>query len=512
MRLDSSSIDAVEDNLSGSAVISTLWSGASHYWLFALGIVKTVILARLVPPEYFGMVAIGQAWVTYFSVFRFDFRTVVVTWKDESSRTLSVQFWLDNFLSWSGLGLAAICYWIAPNVLFLVGEVPNHWSQNVWLAVFLLLILIGFESLTSTPRYLIERRLRHDILARLTILHGVIGLITSIVLAWQGYYLAAILVDVAIPVVVIGLGAVFVTRWYPRLVWDISLARKLMEFGFTIWTTGLLGKIVFQIDDWLVGTISQTRNKVWMSSGILPESFYSRAYSAGKMPMDVFAGMIGQIALPLYSRSAARDTNTLRTVYENLTWLLTNIIFLSGLFALTATEEVVTIVLGPRWLDTVPLFRLMSGFILLRPLYQNACQLLLALRKEKRMRRTVAYQAVFLVLVCPGAVLLWGAAGAAVSVSVMTIIGLWIADRYVSHELGWSTLDIYKLPALTCLVAYGMLHILLPWLPSMMWVSAAIKGGICLILFALAMLIFERDRLRIVWNTVISAVKDQRKS
>ena len=141
MRLDSSSIDAVEDNLSGSAVISTLWSGASHYWLFALGIVKTVILARLVPPEYFGMVAIGQAWVTYFSVFRFDFRTVVVTWKDESSRTLSVQFWLDNFLSWSGLGLAAICYWIAPNVLFLVGEVPNHWSQNVWLAVFLLSLI-----------------------------------------------------------------------------------------------------------------------------------------------------------------------------------------------------------------------------------------------------------------------------------------------------------------------------------------------------------------------------------
>ena len=512
MRLDSASVDNVEDSLSGSAVISTLWSGASHYWLFVLGIVKTVVLARLVPPEYFGMVAIGQAWVTYFSVFRFDFRTVVVTWEDESLRTLSVQFWLDNILSWSGLVLAAVCYWISPNVLFLVGEVPSHWAQNVWLAVFLLLLLIGIESLTSTPRYLIERRLRHDILARFTILHGVIGLIAAIVLAWQGYYLAAILVDVAIPVVVVGFGAAFVTRWYPRLVWDTSLARKLMEFGFTIWTTGLLGKIVFQIDDWLVGTITQTRNKVWMSSGILPESFYSRAYAAGKMPMDVFAGMIGQIALPLYSRSAAKDTNTLKHAHKNLTWLLTNIIFLSGFFALTATEEVVTILLGPRWLATVPLFRLMSGFILLRPLYQNACQLLLAVRKEKRMRLTVAYQAIFLIIVCPGAVLLWGAAGAAVSVSVMTVIGLWVAERYVGQELGWSTLDIYKLPALTCLVAYGILQVLSPWLPSMLWLSAVIKGGICLTLFALAILIFERDRLRTVWNTILSALQDQRKS
>lgn len=512
MRLDSTSSDTVEGSLSGSAVISTLWSGASHYWLFFLGIAKTVILARLVPPEYFGMVAIGQAWATYFSVFRFDFRTVVVTWEDESSRTLSVQFWLDNILSWSGLVLAAICYWISPNVLFLVGEVPNHWSQNVWLAVFLLLLMIGVESLTSTPRYLIERRLRHDILARLTIFHGVIGLIAAVALAWKGYYLAAILVDVAIPVVVVGLGAALVTRWYPKLVWDTSLARKLMEFGFTIWTTGLLGKIIFQIDDWLVGTITQTRNKIWMSSGILPESFYSRAYGAGKMPMDVFAGMIGQIALPLYSRSAARDTRTLKLAYRNLTWLLTNIIFLSGVFALTATEEVVRIVLGPRWLDTVPLFRLMSGFILFRPLYQNACQLLLAVRKEKRMRRTVAYQAIFLIIVCPGAVLLWGAAGAAVSVSVMTVIGLWIADRYVGQELGWSTLDIYKLPALTCLVAYGMLQLLSPWLPSMIWFSAAIKGAICLILFTLAIVVFERDRLQIVWNTVLRALKYQREN
>ena len=128
------------------------------------------------------------------------------------------------------------------------------------------------------------------------------------------------------------------------------------------------------------------------------------------------------------------------------------------------------------------------------------------------MRITVAYQAIFLLVVCPGAVFLWGAAGAAVAVSIMTVIGLWIADRYVSQELGWSTLDIYKIPALTCVVAYGMLQILLPWLPSMIWVSALIKGGICLILFAIAILLFERDGLITVWNTVLSAVNDQRKS
>lgn len=495
-------------DLSRQAVRSALWAGGSHYWLFGLGLAKTVVLARIVPPEYFGMVAVGQAWATYFSVFRLDFRPVILTWKDNSRQTLSVQFWLDNLLSWSGLLLATGLYWISPQALFLVGEVPGSWLSSVWVAVFVLLLVVGFEGLTSTPRYLLERKMRHDILARLTVLHSLLGLIMAVGLAWRGEYLAAILVDAAMPAVVIGIGVTLVTRWRPSFVWDTKLARGLVEFGLTVWTAGLLGKIVFQLDDWLVGTIGRTRSKVWLSSGVLPVSFYSRAYTAGKMPMDVFAGMIGQIALPLYARSVSQGRETLERAYRHLSWLLTHMIFISGVFALAATDEVVTIVLGERWLPTVPLFRLMSGFILLRPLYQNACQLLIALRREKRMRRTVAYQAVFLLLVCPPAVWIWGAAGAAVAVSLMTIIGLLLADQYVGEELGRSALDTYLLPALTGLVVYGMLHLLAPWLPLSLWASAATKGVLCFVAFALAILLFERHQAQTVWTTVRRALEN----
>ena len=495
-------------DLPNLAVRSALWAGGSHYWLFSLGLVKTMILARLVPPEYFGMVALGQAWVTYLSVFRLDFRAVIVTWEDDSPRTLSVQFWLDNLLSWSGLLLAAGLYWVSPQALFVVGDVPSGWLSAVWVAVFILMLVVGLESLTSTPRYLLERKLRQDILGRLTGLHAVLGLLVAVALAWQGYYLAAILVDVAMPVVVVGIGVTIVTRWRPSLVWDTKLARRMLEFGLTMWTTGLLGKIVFQLDDWLVGTIGHKRQKVWMSSGVLPVSFYSRAYTAGKMPMDVFAGMIGQIALPLYARSAEQGRETLQRAYHHLSWLLAYMIFLSGTFALSATEEVVNIVLGERWLSTVPLFRLMSGFILLRPLYQNACQLLIALRKEKRMRVTVAQQAVFMLLVCPPAVWIWGAAGAGVTVSVMTVIGLFFADRYVRDELGYSAVDTYLLPALTGLGVYGMLSLLKAWLPLSLWGSTVAKGGFCIAMFALVIFLFERHQAQTVWTKVRGALRN----
>ena len=63
--------------------------------------------------------------------------------------------------------------------------------------------------------------------------------------------------------------------------------------------------------------------------------------------MDVFAGMIGHVALPIYSRTQLEGQKQLRRVHRHMTWALTHMIFLSATFALIATEEVVTIVLVP---------------------------------------------------------------------------------------------------------------------------------------------------------------------
>ena len=88
--------------LSQAAVRSVLWTGVTQYWLFGLGLVKTIVLARLVPPEYFGILAIGQAWVTYLTIFRFDFRTAILAW-EETPTLLTVQFWLESFMSLWGV-------------------------------------------------------------------------------------------------------------------------------------------------------------------------------------------------------------------------------------------------------------------------------------------------------------------------------------------------------------------------------------------------------------------------
>ena len=482
----------------GQAARSALWTGLSQYWLFGLGVVKTVILARLVPPEWFGIVALAQVWVSYLSFLKFDFQTAVVTW-DESPQVLTMQFWLENMMTLSGVLLAGILYLWTPGIV----------STPIWAAIFILLGATVFEALTSTPRYLTQKRLRQDIIGRLTVFHSLLGLGVAVILAWRGYYLAALLADILIPIFVLGGGLALIVRWQPQRLWNGKVARDLLSYSFTLWSAGLLGKVIFQLDDWLVGTIQRSRSRVWLSSGVLSEAFYSRAYVAGKMPMDVFAAFISLIALPLYSRSESAGREVLRHIYRRTTWLLTYLIFFSSTFALVATEEVVTIVLGENWLPTVPLFRLMSLFIFLRPLFQNASQALLAMHREKDMRRATGYQALFIAVACPPAVYFWGAAGAAVIVSIMTVIGLIAAERYVRIEMDVQMWSIYLLPSLTSVTLIVFLGLADSSLPENIWLSVLIKGCVCVLLFAGIVIARERTRAREVWQLLRDALRAQ---
>jgi O-antigen/teichoic acid export membrane protein len=285
-------------------------------------------------------------------------------------------------------------------------------------------------------------------------------------------------------------------------VWQQAEWKAQLRLAWTMWTTGILGKVTFQFDDWLVFNVNSPRTPVWLGSGVAPEGLYSRAYNIGKMPMDVAAGMIGSIALSVYSEGAARGREVLQGVYRQITWILAWIIFFSSALAFAAAAEITHILLGDFWLPMVPLLQLMFLFIVGRPFFQNNSQLLQAIRQEKDYRWTSFVQAIFLILTCPIAVYFWGAAGASVAVSGMSIVGFVLTERLVTKHLGVAIWPTYLAPGLTCLGVIGLLAILGPGLPTNPWFSAIIKGVISVIAFGGVLGLFERKQARAAWQTL----------
>jgi O-antigen/teichoic acid export membrane protein len=321
---------------------------------------------------------------------------------------------------------------------------------------------------------------------------SLIGFVIPVLLALGGASTAALVVDLLIPLVVVRGGAWLFTRWRPRFVWDAEEFWKQWRLGWTLWTAGLLGKITFQFDDFLVGTFNLPRVPVWMGAGLEPEGLYSKAYNTGKMPMDVAAGMIGSMALSLYAESAARGQAVLVAVYRQLTWLLTWIIFFSSAVGFVVAGNIIYI-LGEQWVPMVPLFQLMILFVVGRPLFQNNSQLLLAMRAESDFQRVMLAQAVFLLVVCAPAVYLAGAAGASVAVSGMSLIGFVMSERYVARRLGYSAWKIYIVPGGAAILVVILSLLFAPLMPDNNWITAMIKGTLSVLIFGAALWLFERQ-------------------
>jgi O-antigen/teichoic acid export membrane protein len=146
-------------------------------------------------------------------------------------------------------------------------------------------------------------------------------------------------------------------------------------------------------------------------------------------------------------------------------------------------------------------------FVVGRPLFQNNSQLLLALRAENDFQKVIFWQAVFIVLACPPAVYFFGAAGASVVVSLMSVIGFVISERYVVRYLGFSAWKIYLVPICASLIVVGVCVLAAPALPANIWLSALVKGIVSVFVFGAALLLFERQSALEAIRTVRNGLK-----
>lgn len=480
---------AAPPSIARQALRGALWTGAGQYLLFAFGIAKAIILARLVGREAFGLLAGATVWTSYLGLARLDLRMAALHSREEPS-VLDTQFLLESVSAAMAFPLAVLLMLVWPAALPAAG----------WGLLFVLLGAAQFDALTSTPTYLVDRRLRQDVTGRLIVATAITGFVVPVAVALTGHPLAALAIDAVWPLLLPRLGAVIYTGWRPGRAWTVAEARRQIRLAATMWSIGMLGKITFQFDDWLVFNLRRPSAVLWRGAGVEPEALYDRAYGISKLPMDMAGGLIASNALAIYTERASHGKETLASAYRRMTWGLAWIVFASGAYLFAAIDELVYI-LGDAWVPMVPLLRLMMLFIVGRPLFQNCAQVLLAMEHERDVRRASAVQAAFLAVACPPAVYAFGAAGAAGAVSVMSVIGVAISERAVMARLGHSSWSTYGAPAAAAALTIALSAVAGVHVARPLWLAAIVKAGICGVVFGGTLLTFDRRAAVDVWRT-----------
>ncbi|ACZ32105.1 polysaccharide biosynthesis protein [Xylanimonas cellulosilytica DSM 15894] len=223
-----------EGGLARRATASVAWSASQQWVIRITGLVTVAILARVLSPADFGVVAVAMSVLTLVHLLAdMGFATYLVQAQDPSRRTLSTAFWYSVA---AGTALTVGLVLLAPLLAQLL-DTPEVIPVLRALAASALLVTLG-----SVPMALLRRELRFRALAIQAVAAGLIGQIVATVLALTGFGVWALVAQALVYQLLVTVMAWVASRW--TVTWQFSRAEfvVMLRFGLKV-----LGTDVFAV-------------------------------------------------------------------------------------------------------------------------------------------------------------------------------------------------------------------------------------------------------------------------
>ena len=309
---------------------------ASLKWAFVMNLGQrglatafTFVLAAMLGPEDFGLIAMGLAFVALIQVvLEQGISTAIVQRKQMDSRYLDAAFWLN--LVWcvalAGVSVGLAGWWAAAN------DTPE--LRNVIVALSGLLLIWG---LMIVPMSLLQRDSRFKELAAAWNVAALAGGVAGVALALAG---AGVWAFVAQQLVMDGVAVVAMlvaVRWRPRFRFSRVHARELLGFSSSVFVANIGGFVNRRADTLLMG----------LFFGPVAVGLYRIADRIVDLVLEFTMRPVGVIALPHFSRLQS-DPEGLRESVEKCL-RLTLLVAVPALAAVAATSDFVLGVFGPEW-------------------------------------------------------------------------------------------------------------------------------------------------------------------
>ncbi len=338
---DALSTEHLHADLKGRSVRGGLLTLTSQGTQFAMQTVSTVVLARLLTPADFGLVAMVTAVTGLASAFAdFGLSEATIQRKEISHDQVSALFWINLAI---GLGLTLITAALGPVLAWIYRE-PR--LQNI---TFLLSLTFFIGGLRVQPNALLKRQMRFTALAFRDIAAYAVAVPVAIVMGWRGAgYWALVALPLTLNTIQMALSWLLV-HWRPSLPRRTSNIRSLLAFGGNVSASYLVTNLNRSADGALIGWY-------W---GAGPLGFYSRAYNLLMLPVRQLSVPAGNVAVPTFSR-IQNDSERFARYYLRTTSLIIWICAPLFGFLFVAAAPVIALVLGRQWGEAAPVFQILA--------------------------------------------------------------------------------------------------------------------------------------------------------
>lgn len=333
--------DFQKKELKHSAVSGSVALMVSQGASIGLSLISTVVLARLLTPDDFGTVGMVAVFVNFLIMFKDSGLSTATIQRDNiTSDQVSTLFWINVLIS-TALGLVIL---ISSPLLAAFYKKPELTAVTAVLSISFV-----FQGFAIQHSALMQRHLKFTAIAINNIISHFVYLVVAILMALLDFRYWALIGGAMARTLCTLLLTYYYCPWIPGKIKRGAGVRSMLKFGGHITVSYFVGYLSRNLDRILIGKIA----------GAASLGLYSRAFTLFMQPLTQVKAPITRLALPVLS-SLKNDPKRYQNYFAKLLDLSVSIALPISVYCFLESEFLIRTLLGPDWMDAVPVFRILS--------------------------------------------------------------------------------------------------------------------------------------------------------
>lgn len=325
------------DSLNKKTMSNIIWSLAEKIGARGVTFIVSIILARLLDPTTYGLVALVTVITTILEVFvDCGLSEALIQKKDADELDFSSMFYFNVLIC---IFLYAVLYYLSPYI----ANFYKHTELTPVIRVLGLTVVVsGVKNIQSAY---VRRNLIFKKFFFSTLIGTIVAAVIGISLAYKGYGVWALVIQHLTNNVVDTIILWITVKWRPKFLFSFNRLKELLNYGYKILFAALLNTIYENARSLIIG-------KMYTSADL---AYYNQGEKYPKFAVDNVNSAIDSVLLTSMAKEQddqERVKSMTRRAIKTSTFMIMPLMF--GLIAIS--RPLIIILLTDKWIDTIPYF------------------------------------------------------------------------------------------------------------------------------------------------------------
>lgn len=337
-------------SLKDKTVKGVIWSAVDRFSAQGIQFVFSILIARLLVPEDYGVIAMLGIFMAVSQTFiDSGFGTALIRKIDRTETDFSTVFYFN-------IVVAAVFYLI---LFFSAPAIARFYEtpllESVTKVVALNLIISSLSGIHNAKLSIdIDFKSRAKISILTTLLTGAVGLW----MAYAGYGVWALVVQNLCSSVLRTVMLWIIVKWRPKLIFSWKSFKELFSFGSKLLASGLLDTVYHNLYTLIIG-------KVFTSATL---GLYSKANSLAQFPSSNITGVLQTVTFPVLS-TIQNEEERLADAYKRFLKLSAFVVFPLMIGLAAVADPFIRIALTDKWEGSIYLLQIICFALMWYPIH-----------------------------------------------------------------------------------------------------------------------------------------------